>query len=107
MDTTVWTPSGTNRSGVYEMLVLSRKTNEKIMIGDKIVLTIVKIDRNQVRLGITAPGHVPVYREEIMPLNLDKLATDVATTQPPATESSTSPLKRRSRPSGHRPAGSN
>ncbi len=51
------------------MLVLSRKINEKIMVGDDIVITIVKIDRNQVRIGISAPGHVPVYREEILPAN--------------------------------------
>ena len=48
------------------MLVLSRKINEKIMIGENIVLTIVKIDRNQVRIGIEAPGNVPIYREEII-----------------------------------------
>jgi carbon storage regulator len=51
------------------MLVLSRKINEKIMVGDDIIITIVKIDRNQVRIGIEAPGHVPVYREEILPTN--------------------------------------
>jgi carbon storage regulator len=51
------------------MLVLSRKVNEKIMVGDDVVITIVKIDRNQVRIGISAPGHVPVYREEILPTN--------------------------------------
>lgn len=49
------------------MLVLSRKLGEKIVIGDGIVLTVVKVDRNQVRLGIEAPPDVPVFREEIAP----------------------------------------
>ncbi len=49
------------------MLVLSRKLNEKIVIDGGIVLTVVKIDRNQVRIGIEAPGHVSVFREEIAP----------------------------------------
>ncbi len=49
------------------MLVLSRKINEKIVIDGDIVVTVVKIDRNQVRIGIEAPGHIPVYREEILP----------------------------------------
>jgi carbon storage regulator len=49
------------------MLVLSRKLGEKIIIGDNIVITVVKIDRNQIRIGIEAPQSVPVYREEIAP----------------------------------------
>ena len=47
------------------MLVLSRKLNEKIVIDGGIVVTVVKIDRNQIRLGIEAPPHVRVFREEI------------------------------------------
>jgi carbon storage regulator len=52
------------------MLVLSRKLNEKIVINGNIIVSVVKIDRNQVRLGIEAPGEIPVYREEILPLAL-------------------------------------
>jgi len=55
------------------MLVLSRKLGEKIVIGDSIVLTIVKIDRNQIRLGIEAPSDVAIYREEIAPHRNDEL----------------------------------
>ena len=47
------------------MLVLSRKLNEKIVIDGGIVVTVVKIDRNQIRVGIEAPAHVRVFREEI------------------------------------------
>jgi carbon storage regulator len=54
------------------MLVLSRKLGEKIVIGDNIVITVVKIDRNQIRIGIEAPQTVPVYREEIAPLRTEK-----------------------------------
>ncbi len=47
------------------MLVLSRKLGEKVMIGEGVVLTVVKVDRNQVRLGIDAPAEVRVFRHEI------------------------------------------
>ena len=55
------------------MLVLSRKIGEKILIGDNIVLTVVKIDRNQIRLGIEAPIDIQVYREEIAPMRSNRL----------------------------------
>ena len=56
------------------MLVLSRKLGEKILIGDSIVLTVVKIDRNQIRLGIDAPADVAIYREEIAPARSEENA---------------------------------
>jgi carbon storage regulator len=49
------------------MLVLSRKLGQRFQIGQDIRVTIVKIDRNSVRIGIEAPGDVTVYREEIVP----------------------------------------
>ena len=47
------------------MLVLSRRQNEAIVIGQGIVVTVVAIKGNRVRLGINAPPEVPVHREEI------------------------------------------
>ena len=47
------------------MLVLSRQINESIMIGDTIEVTIVDIKGEKVRVGITAPRHVPVHRKEV------------------------------------------
>ena len=48
------------------MLVLSRKVNERLHIGDNIVITIVKIQGDKVRVGIEAPRDLPVVREELL-----------------------------------------
>lgn len=50
------------------MLVLSRKKNESIEIGDDVTIVIVEIRGDKVRLGINAPKHVPVHRTEIKEL---------------------------------------
>lgn len=47
------------------MLVLSRKTNQSIMIGDDIEIMVVDIKQDQVKIGIVAPTSVKVYRKEI------------------------------------------
>lgn len=48
------------------MLVLSRKRNERIRIGNDIVITVVDIrNGDKARIGIDAPAEVPVHREEI------------------------------------------
>jgi carbon storage regulator len=47
------------------MLVLTRKTNQSIMIGDDIEVSVLAVSRDKIRLGITAPRDVPVYRREV------------------------------------------
>jgi carbon storage regulator len=47
------------------MLVLSRKESEKIMLGDSIVLTIVRVSGDRVRLGIEAPSDMLILRKEL------------------------------------------
>jgi carbon storage regulator len=47
------------------MLVLSRKKDETIMIGDEVEITIVDVRGDKVRLGITAPKNIPVHRREV------------------------------------------
>ena len=47
------------------MLVLTRKTDQSIMIGDDIEIVVVAVRGDKVRLGINAPRHVPVHRKEI------------------------------------------
>ena len=47
------------------MLVLSRKVGEKILIGDKIAVTVVRVAQGTVRIGVEAPVELPIIREEI------------------------------------------
>jgi carbon storage regulator len=47
------------------MLILSRKVNESIVIDGRIVVKVLRIEKESVKLGIQAPPEVPVHREEI------------------------------------------
>jgi carbon storage regulator len=47
------------------MLILSRKVNEKVMIGDDISVSIIEVRGDQVRLGVDAPKNVKVFRQEV------------------------------------------
>ena len=59
------------------MLVLSRKTSERILIGDEIAITIVRIGANSVRVGIEAPKTMSIVREELKKELVDTLKHDV------------------------------
>lgn len=48
------------------MLILTRKINERIVIGGDIEITILKVSRDKVKLGIKAPESVSIQREELM-----------------------------------------
>jgi carbon storage regulator len=47
------------------VLVLTRKTNQSIMIGDAVEISVLSVSRDKIRLGITAPRDVPVFRKEV------------------------------------------
>ncbi|MDF2944211.1 MAG: hypothetical protein K0S01_3069 [Herbinix sp.] len=47
------------------MLALSRRTNESIIIGNEIEITVLEVKGDQVKIGISAPKSVPIYRKEI------------------------------------------
>ena len=47
------------------MLVLTRKTDECVMIGDDVEVMVVGIDGDQVKIGIEAPREVPIHRKEV------------------------------------------
>jgi len=47
------------------MLILSRKINEKVVIGDDITVSIIEVRGDQVRIGIDAPKKIKVFRQEV------------------------------------------
>ena len=71
------------------MLVLTRKTDQQVVIGPNIVVTVLEIRGNRVRLGIEAPRQVPVLRSELVPLHRGGLSSERGEEQaaacPPAT----------------------
>ena len=61
------------------MLVLSRKAGERILIGDDVAITVVRIGPNSVRIGIEAPKSMNIVREELC--NFDSPETGEAKTE--------------------------
>lgn len=47
------------------MLILSRKVDEKIKIGDNIIITLIEVRGDQVKIGVEAPKNVKVFRQEV------------------------------------------
>ena len=47
------------------MLILTRRVGETLMVGDDVTVTVLGVKGNQVRLGVNAPRHIAVHREEI------------------------------------------
>ncbi len=65
------------------MLVLSRRVQQSIRIGDDITITVIEVRGDQVRLGIDAPRHVAVHRTEVL-LQVERQNAEAAQNVPMA-----------------------
>ena len=63
-----------NTGRVSAMLVLSRKVGEKILIGENVVVTVVRVSPGVVRIGIEAPDDLAIVRSEIQEVSPDPAA---------------------------------
>ena len=75
------------------MLVLTRKIDEQIKIGDDITITVIKLRNNQIRLGIDAPREVRVLRAELEEKETAQSATSAKTSTPVESIQSAQPLQ--------------
>ena len=60
------------------MLVLTRRIGESVHIGDDLVVTVLRIGRHRVSLGFDAPDDVNIVRDELLPDDTERAATDPA-----------------------------
>ncbi|HUL19002.1 MAG TPA: carbon storage regulator CsrA [Steroidobacteraceae bacterium] len=69
------------------MLILTRRVGETVMIGDDVTITVLGVKGNQVRVGINAPKHVAVHREEIYErIKREQQPEDVTSETPKASQ---------------------
>ena len=54
------------------MLVLSRKAQQSIVIGEDVLVTVMDIGRGRVQIGVSAPGYMPIFRREIVDRMVDR-----------------------------------
>jgi carbon storage regulator len=61
---------------------LTRKTNQSIMIGDAVEISVLSVSRDKIRLGITAPRDVPVFRKEVyLSIQEEQVSAETGTTK--------------------------
>ncbi len=61
------------------MLILTRRVDETLLIGDDVEVTVLGVKGNQVRVGVEAPKIIPVVREELLTRNRNQTAIPAAT----------------------------